>query len=230
MGEYKRRVPLTEHRRQYLESNRKKIKAQQKIRSAKWYEQNREEMLRQQKAQYDANPEAYHKNNRLSYQLHRESRLKQMKGYRQEHIAEIKAAGKKWRQENKSKKSETDKQYRLKNADHVREIQRAWKQKNKHRVRLSIIKRKALKNKATVNLTGMKEWMKSVLSKPFSRCYYCDERIATKSIHIEHIVPLIEGGFHAVENLCVSCGPCNLTKGSKQITVWVKPGQQILAL
>ncbi len=205
-------------------------KEKQKIRSARWYEKNRERALQMGRENYAKDPKSHNEKSHLYHQLNRDKMLQKQKEYRLAHLEECRAQGKEWRRLNKAKKAAMDKQYQINNSERVRAINRAWKQKNKARVRASIWKRKALKRAATINLAGIQEWMKAVFSKPLARCYYCDKVISTKRIHIEHIVPLIEGGMHSVENLCVACGPCNLSKGSKPITVWVKPGQQILAL
>jgi len=90
--------------------------------------------------------------------------------------------------------------------------------------------RRALQKKATVNLAGIKAWMKSVQSKPTCTCYYCQSVIKTSELHWEHIVPLSRGGSHSVENLCVSCAACNLSKHSKSVQAFIVTGQQILSL
>ena len=35
---------------------------------------------------------------------------------------------------------------------------------------------------------------------------------------------------HAVDNLCVSCATCNLTKHNQSVRTWVRVGQQFLEL
>jgi 5-methylcytosine-specific restriction endonuclease McrA len=91
-------------------------------------------------------------------------------------------------------------------------------------------KRRALKAKAAVNLVHITEWMAAVKSKPFARCYYCNAKVSTDKIHFDHMIPLSKGGPHSVENLCVSCVLCNLSKGAKQIDEWQREGQQVLGL
>jgi 5-methylcytosine-specific restriction endonuclease McrA len=223
-------VPLSEQRKRYLEANKEKVKAQQKVRSDLWYERNKELAKARGKAAYDADPIGFKEKHRVYHQRTRPARLLKGLEYRRSNAATVKAADKAWRASHKDHIAAKDKEYRIKNAEHVKQIQKQWKQRNKARVRLSILKRKALKKKASVNLAGMKEWMGSVLSKPFAKCYYCDKKISTRGIHFDHIIPLIEGGQHSVENLCVSCPECNLSKSRKPITIWAKPGQQILAL
>lgn len=62
-----------------------------------------------------------------------------------------------------------------------------------------------------------------------TKCYYCDEPLFGKKIHIDHIIPLSRGGRHCIENLCASCPSCNLSKNNKtpaEFELWkntVKP-------
>ncbi len=90
--------------------------------------------------------------------------------------------------------------------------------------------RRALQKAATINLASIEDWMQSVRSKRTARCYWCDKPVPTNSIHFDHIVPIIKGGPHSVENLCVACIPCNLKKGKKSARLWVRMGQQTLEL
>lgn len=67
--------------------------------------------------------------------------------------------------------------------------------------------------------------------KAYEKAYYqayCEKTISTKNIHFDHIVALIKGGPHSVENLCVSCSRCNRSKGAKTIKEWLQSGQQFL--
>jgi hypothetical protein len=50
-----------------------------------------------------------------------------------------------------------------------------------------------------------------------NRCEYCqtDQVISGAQMHIEHIMPLSEGGPSTEENLCLSCAWCNSYKWAK---------------
>lgn len=96
--------------------------------------------------------------------------------------------------------------------------------------RINASKRRALKRQSAINLRGISKWMRSVKSQKAIVCYYCNQSIQMNSVHFDHIVPLSKGGPHSVENLCVACAQCNLSKHDSFLNEWSKVGQQMLAL
>lgn len=46
-------------------------------------------------------------------------------------------------------------------------------------------------------------------------CYWCNEPLKNKKVHIDHYIPLSKGGEHTLSNLVVSCAKCNQTKNAK---------------
>ncbi len=73
-----------------------------------------------------------------------------------------------------------------------------------------------------LNLANIK--VRFIRSQSELPCSYCSKIILRKDFHIDHILPLIKGGLHTAENLCVSCQPCNSSKGSKILNVeWFPP-------
>ncbi len=57
----------------------------------------------------------------------------------------------------------------------------------------------------------------SVINDAQNRCEYfqTDQKISGAQMHVEHIIPLIQGGSSKRSNLCLSCAWCNSFKGSK---------------
>lgn len=54
-----------------------------------------------------------------------------------------------------------------------------------------------------------------VRTRAQGRCEYCQtaERVTGLRCHVDHIIPLSQGGASAEENLCLACAACN---GHKQ--------------
>lgn len=55
-----------------------------------------------------------------------------------------------------------------------------------------------------------------------NRCAYCDKK-AEATLHLEHIIPLFQGGRHSIGNLTLACEDCNKAKGAQMLTEWRKP-------
>jgi len=63
------------------------------------------------------------------------------------------------------------------------------------------------------------------------KCKYCGCDIAElikdeKPIHVDHIVSRKNGGTNQLDNLCLSCGWCNVVKNSKtleQFMAYIQP-------
>lgn len=49
------------------------------------------------------------------------------------------------------------------------------------------------------------------------RCEYCQtsQMISGAQMHIEHIIPTVQGGNSEINNLCFACAWCNSYKGGK---------------
>ncbi len=50
-------------------------------------------------------------------------------------------------------------------------------------------------------------------------CQYCGAHPPAAILHVDHIVPVAEGGGNEIENLITSCQPCNLGKGPRPLNV-----------
>ena len=46
-------------------------------------------------------------------------------------------------------------------------------------------------------------------------CQYCGEQPPGVVLHIDHILPVVEGGNNRDANLVTSCAACNMGKGQK---------------
>lgn len=49
------------------------------------------------------------------------------------------------------------------------------------------------------------------------RCVYCDGPYE----HIDHVLPLVQGGEHSIGNLVPACADCNLRKGDADPWTWI---------
>lgn len=63
------------------------------------------------------------------------------------------------------------------------------------------------------------EMVFEVYARDSGKCAYCGD-VTGHVWHLEHIIPLSRGGTNAIDNLCVSCSPCNLSKGARTPSEW----------
>lgn len=178
---------------------------------------------------------------------HREHRNGYMQSYYASHKEERRAYEKAHRQKNRAEKllyarqyyaahkAQSQKYHANRYAENKAEIKvqrAAYYKRHPERWSIAGAKRRALKVAATVNLAGIKAFVAAVKAKAFVRCYYCERRTPTTAIHFDHIVALSKGGAHSVENLCVACAHCNLSKHNKPLSEWLKTSvaQQLLPL
>ena len=50
-------------------------------------------------------------------------------------------------------------------------------------------------------------------------CYWCGAD-CSGGIHVDHVMPFALGGLHEIDNLVISCPPCNLQKNKKHPDVF----------
>ena len=58
------------------------------------------------------------------------------------------------------------------------------------------------------------EERKAILASSYGVCAHCGKKLNTKTMTVEHIIPLIRGGTNDPENLVALCYDCNQKKGS----------------
>jgi hypothetical protein len=55
----------------------------------------------------------------------------------------------------------------------------------------------------------------AVFARDGFTCRYCGRQSDTVALHIDHILPVVEGGTNDESNLITACADCNLGKGAK---------------
>jgi excisionase family DNA binding protein len=56
----------------------------------------------------------------------------------------------------------------------------------------------------------------AVLVRDGYACRYCGQRPPAVVLHVDHVIPVIDGGDTIEDNLVTSCSMCNLGKGRRQ--------------
>lgn len=125
------------------------------------------------------------------------------------------AAKRAWDRKNAERLRHTARERRAANPEPYRAMHRAWKRRNKHKVKEQEHRRRARELGARLGCrkeyAAFVKWARSARAVP---CYWCGKRTKKSARHIDHIIPLARGGADAIENLCVACAPCNVTKNA----------------
>lgn len=58
-----------------------------------------------------------------------------------------------------------------------------------------------------------------ILKRDGFTCQYCGRHPPTVLLHVDHIVPVVDGGEETAENLITACQDCNLGKGARPLSV-----------
>ncbi len=100
-----------------------------------------------------------------------------------------------------------------------------WKASNRDKCRGYNVKAK-LRRRAIIagvdigSIRVISTWWNKVRSRSTAVCYWCRDRVSTKTIQCEHIIAISRGGAHDIRNLCASCPDCNHSKHVKPLAEW----------
>ncbi len=213
------------HKEQTREANRVRCKLN--------YAKNREARKQRQKNYNEANRER-----RLQlYRDNREKEISRVLASRAKHLERYNAYQKEYQKRykethpvDKEKARKYAVEYNRKNKKKKAEHEKAWRKAHPEAGRLKRGRRKAAMNCSKQESKNIREWARRLASKTWVRCYWCGDRVRFSECHLDHIIALAKGGHHGLDNLCVSCAPCNLSKAAKKFDEWKREGQAILGL
>jgi 5-methylcytosine-specific restriction endonuclease McrA len=146
--------------------------------------------------------------------------------HREEYLARL-ARGSLYYQTHKEQAAESGRLRYQKNRDKRLRYSKEWRKRNPEKSRRILQRRKALVRNAPIgNEDLIFEWRSRWINRRYAVCYWCKTKVLTSRCQVDHIVPLAKGGSHSVENLCISCEPCNHSKHAKMPDVWNQHLQQ----
>lgn len=118
-----------------------------------------------------------------------------------------------WRDKNRERINLTTKIYRENNSEKVKAANKKWNSFNKEKLCNYQLERRVQKKQNGVFQVSDKE----LFSLYRSKCFYCDQ---SKSVEIDHIIPINRGGRHSIGNLVAACRKCNASKNNKLLIEW----------
>jgi 5-methylcytosine-specific restriction endonuclease McrA len=167
-----------------------------------YYEKNREKIAAQQAAWYEKNRDKVNERARKWAQANPEK---------------VREASRAWYKRNPAKHKAAVKRARLANRDGFNETRNRRMRTPKGRAERTErnqrrIARMLGNDYETITLAA---WA-AKLAEYEGRCAYCGDAATER----DHVVPLVRGGSHTLDNLVPACGPCNRSKGDKLLSEW----------
>lgn len=147
------------------------------------------------------------------------------------------AAARKWRLANPEKVRQSSAKYRaanrsmlqrkkaaeyLANSAHCKRLSRLWRKANPGKTASYRWARRLRTTQAAVgDTTSIFRWEQAWRLSSAVVCYWCNSVKRGSECHADHVIALVNGGAHALNNLVISCSTCNQRKRSMPIHQWL---------
>lgn len=181
-------------------------------RKREWSAQNPEKRREMLRSWLSKNPEKAREYKQKAYAKDPEKFLQQKREWNAANPDKVKAFSRKNYERHAPKIKKRVVEWRALNPERAREYSRAWMQNNPDAVRAANHRRRARKEQAGGSFTRQE------VSKTFERqrgcCAICFKPLS-KKYHADHIIPLALRGSNNIENIQLTCAPCNLRKGAR---------------
>ena len=66
----------------------------------------------------------------------------------------------------------------------------------------------------------------SIFERDEYRCVYCGEQFPVEALTIDHVQPRVKGGDRSEGNLVTACGACNVRKGHRRLSAFLRDEPQ----
>lgn len=122
--------------------------------------------------------------------------------------------------QNKERRAEINKHSRLKHLQVRNEYSRKYRQENPEKRREQRRRRRARKLGCLGFVPAGYE--QTLWKNQNGTCFYCGDDLEKTGTHEEHKTPLVRGGQHTKDNLCLACPDCNRRKHTKTAPEFLK--------
>ncbi len=210
--------------REYYYANKEKILAQMRIRSARPL--TGEELLAKRKRcavnarrYYWSHRDKCNSGQRERYRKNPEIGRNRSRMYRAVNPNKVRESSSRYHKLNRERLTERHRQYYKENRQWFLDYAKSVVGRDVRK--RAKAKRRAIENGCSISDQRLiSAWQKRWLARKRVNCYWCSRSLSPKSCHSDHIIPLAKGGAHSIENLCISCKPCNSGKSASTLDVW----------
>lgn len=151
-------------------------------------------------------------NSKEDYEKHKDIRQANSAAYRKANRESIRARAAAYNRRNKQKITAKMAAARKVNPAHYKLIAKRYRKKNASVIldRCHVRRAKIRNNGPVENISRRTVWERDNES-----CWLCKKPVAFTDMHLDHVVPVSQGGTHTYGNVKVACKGCNLRKGAK---------------
>lgn len=171
-----------------------------------------------------ANPERVKEARRQSYAADPDRHRAYVRKYRLRYPELTLENDRNYKAANKDNVRATNKRSRALRMDRYKQKYREWSVNNRAKIAHYAAARRARKQALTV--PGSEQAIEKIYweakSEQIASCYWCQRVVEPAERHVDHIVPLVEGGLHHEANLCIACKQCNVRKSGLMPDVWME--------
>jgi 5-methylcytosine-specific restriction endonuclease McrA len=153
--------------------------------------------------------------------------------WQKEHLENTRRAASKYYYKNREKLIEKNREWKKANPERIRIYAKVWRNINLEQTKQVHIKwRKAHPEKTRLYNRNRKARIRGATGDGWSAeqelqliedynycCAYCGKKQDT--LTMDHIIPIVGGGKHEIENIVPACMPCNSSKNDTPLLVWM---------
>lgn len=199
----------------YLRADRLKrgdvIRAQQRERNKKTYEQRRQKF--HDWVSDPANAQLHRERSREDYRKHREARKAASRRWHSANKDRVKVQREANRDKLRAQQALRSRRWFERNREKVSAAERAYNSRNPVAKRERVRRRRARLRGATVERVDYQK----IIERFGMCCHICGHVIERSDLEFDHVIPLAAGGAHSYENVRPSHARCNRSKGARLI-------------
>jgi len=160
--------------------------------------------------------EAKQQYDRLRYQRNPEPARQRAKLRARVNPLENRARAAQWQKDHPAEYSQRQRDWREANTGYLQVYRRSrHAEQLAHNQARRARKRGSAKEQTSEGRALSAAFYRKVKSAKQMRCHWCGRALKSNERHVDHIIPLVKGGAHALFNLCCSCPTCILKKSAK---------------